>query len=51
MTFESDWAAAPEPLVDLEEEKRKAFEDGEQSARQTLEESHQAELDAFEAAP
>ncbi|KQZ97672.1 hypothetical protein ASD74_11010 [Rhizobium sp. Root564] len=47
VTFESDWAAAPEPLVDLEEEKRKAFEDGEQSARQTLEESHQAELDAL----
>lgn len=49
LAFESEWAPSVEPTIDLEEEKRKAFEEGEQAARQRLEDEHQAELEALKA--
>lgn len=48
-SFDSDWASDPEPVVDLDEERRKAFAEGEAAARPALVEAHEAELDALRA--
>lgn len=46
--FESDWPE-PEVAVDLEEEKRKAFSEGEEAGRQAAEQVHAEELERLRA--
>ncbi|NTF06448.1 hypothetical protein G6L37_09765 [Agrobacterium rubi] len=46
-SFESDFFAEPEIVVDLEEEKRKAFAEGEVAAAQQAKETHENELAAL----
>lgn len=47
--FESDWLSEPEIAVDVEEEKRKAFADGEEAARQEAMAAHEDALAAMRA--
>ncbi|NTJ41351.1 hypothetical protein G6L28_01905 [Agrobacterium larrymoorei] len=43
--FDSDWLSEPEEAVDLEEEKRKAFSEGEEAGRQAAGNMHAEELE------
>lgn len=47
--FQSDWAAEPEDVVDLDEEKRKAFADGQEAAGQEQRKIHEEEIEALRA--
>ncbi|MES5098295.1 hypothetical protein ABUK73_08700 [Agrobacterium sp. BA1120] len=48
-SFENDWPAAPEIIVDLDEEKRKSFAEGEEAGTRTAQKAHESELDALRA--
>ena len=47
--FQSDWAAEPEDAVDLDEEKRKAFAEGQEAAGQEQRQIHEEEIEALRA--
>lgn len=47
LSFESEWDAEPEPVVDLEEEKRKAAAEAEEATEQRLQEEHDSRLEAL----
>lgn len=46
-SFESDWLSEPEVTVDLEEEKRKAFAEGEEAGKQQAMAENEAAMEAM----